>query len=99
MRGHLCAHGGGDVALIDLTSPWSYGHLVVVGSIQFEELASNGQQGGLSTGKRTLVLRLMPADPSGVVNMQTVVLSRDGRAYACNYRRILSELLVVEGLK
>ena len=53
----------------------------------------------LSTGKKALVLRLMPADPSGVVNMQRVVLSRDGRAYAYNYRRILSELLVVEGLK
>jgi len=46
-----------------------------------------------------MVQRLMPADPSGVVNVQTVVLSRDGRAYAYNYRRILSELLVVEGLK
>jgi serine/threonine protein kinase len=53
----------------------------------------------LSTGKKTLVLRLMPADPSGVINVSNVVLSRDGRAYAYNYRRILSELLVVEGLK
>jgi len=26
-------------------------------------------------------------------------MSRDGKAYAYNYRRILSELLVVEGLK
>jgi Tol biopolymer transport system component len=53
----------------------------------------------LSTGKKALVLRLMPADPSGLVNVQTVVLSRDGQSYAYNYRRILSELLVVEGLK
>jgi eukaryotic-like serine/threonine-protein kinase len=53
----------------------------------------------LSTGRKTLVLRLMPADPSGVVYISKVVLSRDGRAYAYNYRRILSELLVVEGLK
>jgi eukaryotic-like serine/threonine-protein kinase len=52
-----------------------------------------------STGRKTLVMRLMPADPSGVVDLNTIVLSRDGRAYAYNYRRILSDLLVVEGLK
>jgi len=53
----------------------------------------------LSTGKETLVLQLMPADPSGVVNVNTVVLSRDGKTYAYNYTRVLSKLLVVEGLK
>jgi Tol biopolymer transport system component len=53
----------------------------------------------LSTGQRTLVLRLMPSDPSGVVNLQTVVLSPDGKAYAYNYRRLLTELLVVKDLK
>jgi hypothetical protein len=52
-----------------------------------------------STGKKTLLLQLMPADPSGVVNVNTVVLSRDGKAYAYNYTRVLSKLLVVEGLK
>lgn len=53
----------------------------------------------LSTGQKTLVWRLMPSDPSGVVDIQTVVLSPDGKAYAYNYRRLLSELEVVEGLK
>jgi eukaryotic-like serine/threonine-protein kinase len=53
----------------------------------------------LATGKKKLVLRLMPADPSGVVYVNTVVLSRDGQAYAYNYAHILSSLLVVEGLK
>jgi Tol biopolymer transport system component len=53
----------------------------------------------LSSGKKDLLLRLMPADPSGVSNIQTVVLTRDGTSYAYNYRRILSDLLVVEGLK
>ncbi len=53
----------------------------------------------LSTGEKALVLRLTPADPSGVVRVSTVVLSRDTRAYAYSYGRVLSDLLVVEGLK
>jgi serine/threonine protein kinase len=53
----------------------------------------------LSTGKKALALRLMPADPSGVVNVNMVFLSRDGKTYAYDYSRILSELMVVEGLK
>ena len=53
----------------------------------------------LATGNKTLVLRLMPADPSGVANVGKLVLSRDGKAYAYDYSRILSELMVVEGLK
>jgi len=53
----------------------------------------------LSTGQKATVQRLMPADPSGVVDIRSVVMSRDGKAYAYNYRRILSDLLVVEGLR
>ncbi len=53
----------------------------------------------LSTGQETSVMRLMPADPSGVFNVSTVVLSCDGKAYAYNYGRILSDLQFVEGLK
>jgi serine/threonine protein kinase/Tol biopolymer transport system component len=52
----------------------------------------------LTTGKQTPVLRLMPADPAGVAGVTTVALSRDGKTYAYNYRRLLSELLVVDGL-
>jgi hypothetical protein len=43
--------------------------------------------------------RLMPADPAGVAGVNTVVMSRDGKTYAYNYRRLLSELMVVNGLK
>jgi serine/threonine protein kinase len=53
----------------------------------------------LSTGKQTPVLHLVPADPAGVAGVSTVVMSRDGKTYAYNYRRLLSELMVVEGLK
>jgi serine/threonine protein kinase len=53
----------------------------------------------LSTGKQSPFLHLMPADPSGVAGVNSVVLSRNGKTYAYNYRRLLSELMVVEGLK
>jgi hypothetical protein len=53
----------------------------------------------LSTGKQTPMAHLMPADPAGVAGVNTVVMSRDGKTYAYNYRRLLSELMVVEGLK
>jgi len=52
----------------------------------------------LATGQKTVVLRLDPADPSGVVDLTRIVLSRDGKTYAYDYRRILSTLLVVDGL-
>jgi hypothetical protein len=41
----------------------------------------------------------MPADPSGVAGVNKVVLSRNAKTYAYNYRRLLSELMVVDGLK
>jgi eukaryotic-like serine/threonine-protein kinase len=53
----------------------------------------------LAGGHQTAILHLMPADPSGVASIATVVLSRDGKTYAYNYRRLLSELMVVDGLK
>jgi|SRR5450432_178944 len=53
----------------------------------------------LAGGKQTTLLRLMPADPAGVAGVTNVVMSRDGKTYAYNYRRLLSELMVVDGLK
>ncbi len=49
----------------------------------------------LASGHKTVALRLDPA----VLDLSRVVLSRDGKTYAYNYRRILSTLLVAEGLK
>ncbi len=52
----------------------------------------------LASGQKNGVLRLEPADPSGVVNLSRIVLSRDGKTYAYDYRRVISTLLVVDGL-
>jgi serine/threonine protein kinase len=52
----------------------------------------------LAGGQKTAVLRLVPADPSGVYDLSRIALSRDGKTYAYNYRRVLSMLLVIDGL-
>jgi eukaryotic-like serine/threonine-protein kinase len=56
-------------------------------------------QVNLTTGQRTPVLKLMPADPAGVVTIFTVAMTRDAKSYAYGFRRSLSQLLVVKGLR
>ena len=53
----------------------------------------------LATGRKERVLDLMPPDPAGVVEIVSVRLTPDEASYAYSYHRILSDLLLVEGLK
>ncbi|HET9793975.1 MAG TPA: WD40 repeat domain-containing serine/threonine protein kinase [Thermoanaerobaculia bacterium] len=53
----------------------------------------------LATGRKERVLDLMPPDPAGVVEIVSVRLTPDAASYAYSYHRILSDLLLVEGLK
>ena len=54
----------------------------------------------LATGRRELWKSLMPADPSGVVEIRGFATSRNGQSYAYSYLRSLSDdLYVAEGLK
>ncbi|HJV91267.1 MAG TPA: protein kinase [Holophagaceae bacterium] len=53
----------------------------------------------LATGRRTPVAQLMPTDPAGVPGIQGFFPSRDGRRYAYNLVRKLSQLYTIEGLK
>ena len=53
----------------------------------------------ISSGRRTLWKQLMPPDPAGVEYVGPVLPTPDGRAYAYGYRRLLSDLYLVEGLK
>jgi hypothetical protein len=53
----------------------------------------------LETGERTLWRELRPVESAGVFNIDRVDISRDGRAYAYSYRRILSRLVLAEGLR
>jgi Tol biopolymer transport system component len=53
----------------------------------------------LTTGKKTLWKELAPADSAGVGFISPPSITPDGRAYAYNYHRVLSELYLVEGVK
>jgi Tol biopolymer transport system component len=53
----------------------------------------------VKTGTRVLFRELLPEDPAGVVGTDQVRVTRDGRSYAYNYYRLLSDLYLVEGLK
>jgi serine/threonine protein kinase len=52
----------------------------------------------LETGRREPWLELMPADPAGVTRIPIVVLTPDGKSYAYNLARDLSDLYLIRGL-
>ena len=51
------------------------------------------------TGTKDLVKEFMPADPGGITGISSVTMTPDAKSFAFNYRRRLSELFLVEGLK
>ncbi len=54
----------------------------------------------IATGRRELWKELAPADASGLMRIDKVVVSPDGRSYAYFYDRVLySNLYIAEGLK
>jgi len=53
----------------------------------------------LATGHKNLWTRLMPPDPAGVNVIFPILLTPDGKSHVYGYRRILSNLYLVEGLK
>lgn len=53
----------------------------------------------LASGQRTLWKQLMPPDPAGVELVGPVLTSADGKGYVYGYRRMLSDLYLVDGLK
>jgi Tol biopolymer transport system component/tRNA A-37 threonylcarbamoyl transferase component Bud32 len=50
-------------------------------------------------GQRKLWRELMPPDPAGVEYVGPILPTPDGKAYVYGYRRLLSDLYLVEGLK
>jgi Tol biopolymer transport system component len=52
-----------------------------------------------ATGRRTPWRDLQPPDPAGVTAISRVQVAADGRSYVYTYRRILSDLFVIEGLR
>jgi Tol biopolymer transport system component len=53
----------------------------------------------IANGNRTLWKQLMPPDPAGVEFVGPVLPTPDGKSYVYGYRRLLSDLYLVEGLQ
>jgi eukaryotic-like serine/threonine-protein kinase len=51
------------------------------------------------TGKRTIWKQIAPADPSGVDSIQEIAITADEKSFVYSYRRRLSDLYLVDGLK
>ena len=63
------------------------------------ELPARISRVDLATGRRELWKQLTPLDPAGVFSIDPVLITPDGKAYVYSYRRMLSELYLVEGLR
>ena len=57
------------------------------------------EQLDLASGRRTELLELVPPDPAGVSGIQGVFVALDGKTYAYNVVRKLSQLYLIEGLR
>jgi Tol biopolymer transport system component len=53
----------------------------------------------LTTGRKEAVRELMPPDPAGMIEIVSVQLTPDAASYAYSYHRVLSDLLLVDGLR
>ncbi len=53
----------------------------------------------LATGERKLWKELTPPDLTGVLSVGDAAMTRDGRAYAYSFVRVLSDLYLVDGIK
>ncbi len=53
----------------------------------------------LETGKREPWKELSPGDPAGVFSIEPILMTGDGKAYIYSYRRLITQLFLVEGMK
>jgi eukaryotic-like serine/threonine-protein kinase len=103
-KGYLFPIPSGDPQLIKGLQPgevpvaWTAdGHSLYV--YRGGDLPSKVYRLEVATGNRTLWKELMPPDPSGVEFVGPVLPTPDGKSYVYGYRRLLSDLYLVEGLK
>jgi Tol biopolymer transport system component len=63
------------------------------------EVPAKIYQVDMTSGDRKLWKELTPPDPAGVLTMGPMLMTPDGKSYVYSYRRMLEELVLVEGLK
>ena len=53
----------------------------------------------VDTGQRTTWKQIAPPDPAGILGVDSFHVTPDGKTYVYSYRRVLSDLFLVKGLK
>jgi hypothetical protein len=53
----------------------------------------------ISTGQRRLWKEITPSDPAGVLSIGPIRLAADNRSYVYSYRRLVDELVMIEGVR
>jgi serine/threonine protein kinase/WD40 repeat protein len=53
----------------------------------------------INSGVRELLMELAPKDAAGVFNIDMLHMTRDGRYYVFSFRRLLSDLYIIDGLR
>jgi hypothetical protein len=81
----------------DVVVRWADNHSLYV--FKRNELPARVFKVDVETGQRTPWLELMPADPAGVTRIPTIAMTPDGKTYAYNFTRELSDLYRIRGLK
>jgi len=103
-KGYLYPIAGGDPRPIpsftvgELPVAWSAdGRSIFV--YRPAELPTRVDRIELVTGRRTLWKELRPAEPAGIEFIGPILMTADAKAYVYGYRRLLTDLYVVDGLK
>jgi Tol biopolymer transport system component len=103
-KGYLYPVGGGDprpipsLAAGELPVAWSSdGRSIFV--YRSAELPAKVDLIELSSGRRTHWKELRPSDPAGVEFIGPILMTADAKTYVYGYRRLLTDLYVVDGLK
>jgi predicted Ser/Thr protein kinase len=103
-KGYLYPVAGGkprpipSLAEGELPIAWSAdGHSIFV--YRPAELPTKVDRIELASGRRTLWKELRPSDPAGVEFLGPILMTADEKTYVYGYRRLLTDLYVVEGLK
>ncbi len=103
-RGYLYPVAGGDPRPIpnlaegELPVAWSGGGRSIF-VYRPAEIPAKVDRIELATGRRTLWKELRPSDPAGVEFIGPILMTADEKSYVYGYRRLLTDLYVVEGLK
>jgi tRNA A-37 threonylcarbamoyl transferase component Bud32/WD40 repeat protein len=77
---------------------WSADGKTVYAS-QRQDKAARVEMIDVQTGRRSPFRTFAPVDPAGIIAVDFVTLSSDARVYAYSYRRFLSALYQVDGLR